>query len=143
MKDDMKAMLAHAYAESAKGNGRVLGDLLDESVVYVVQGQTPWSGVYRGKSAMLERCIAPVHRRLKRPARFWADRIIVDGDVAAVEGHGENETLEGKAYNNTYCWVLRFSGGKIVEMVEYMDSVLTSDVLGVPGEGEGPMPAAV
>lgn len=141
MTTDRKAILTHAYAESAKGNGRILGEMLADDVVYIVKGQTPWSGVYRGRAEMVERCIAPVHRKLKRPAKFGADRIVVDGDVVAIEGRGQNETLDGRPYNNSYCWILRFENDRIVEFVEYMDAE-TAKVLGAPGEGEGPVERA-
>jgi ketosteroid isomerase-like protein len=37
---------------------------------------------------------------------------------------------EGARYDNEYCLVCRFENGKIAEMREYCDSVLTEAVLG-------------
>ncbi len=142
MTADRREILRHAYAEAAIGNGRPFVDMLADNVRYVVMGQTPWSGVYEGKEAMMNRCIRPVHARFQEPGGTFADRIMVDGDLAAIEGHGIHATKDGHAYNNRYCWVFRFEGEKVVEMVEYMDTALTAAALGRPGEGEGPDRAA-
>ena len=47
-----------------------------------------------------------------------------------VEGVGEMKTKAGVPYNNDYCLIYRLKDGKIVEMREYCDSVLTETVLG-------------
>ena len=54
-----------------------------------------------------------------------------------VESRGRNTTKEGKAYNNTYCNVLRLEGGKLKklkEWTEYADSALVNAALGDPRE---------
>ena len=51
-----------------------------------------------------------------------------------VESRGRNTTKEGKAYNNSYCNVLRLEGGKLKEWTEYADSALVDAVLGDPRE---------
>jgi hypothetical protein len=47
------------------------------------------------------------------------------------------QTKAGAPYNNEYCLIYRLKDGKIVEMREYCDSVLTETVL-----GKFPAPAA-
>jgi uncharacterized protein len=51
-----------------------------------------------------------------------------------VESRGRNTAKEGKAYNNSYCNVLRLEGGKLKEWIEYADSALVDAVLGDPRE---------
>jgi ketosteroid isomerase-like protein len=51
-----------------------------------------------------------------------------------VESRGRNTTKEGKAYNNSYCNVLRLEGGKLKDWIEYADSALVDAVLGDPRE---------
>jgi hypothetical protein len=47
-----------------------------------------------------------------------------------VEAKGDNVTPEGVRYDNDYCLVFRLEGGKIKEIREYCDSVLTEKALG-------------
>ena len=44
-----------------------------------------------------------------------------------MQGHGKSKTVAGSTYNNTYCWVYRWQGDKIVALTEYLDTeVLTA-----------------
>ena len=55
------------------------------------------------------------------------DNLISDGDYLACQGRGESKTKAGGTYNNTYCWVYRWSGDNIVSVTEYLDTeVLTA-----------------
>ena len=55
---------------------------------------------------------------------------VAPGDTVAVEARGDMVTKGGVPYCNEYCLVFRLVGGKIVEMREYCDSLLTETVLG-------------
>jgi ketosteroid isomerase-like protein len=61
-------------------------------------------------------------------------RIVAEGDIVVVEARGRNTTLDGKAYNNSYCYVLRLEGGRLKEWTEYADSALVNAVLGDPAD---------
>jgi ketosteroid isomerase-like protein len=39
-------------------------------------------------------------------------------------------TRRGVPYNNTYCWVYRFGGGKIRSITEYLDTELVTRAFG-------------
>ena len=43
---------------------------------------------------------------------------------------GKSGTKSGKRYDNEYCWVYRLSGGKIVEINEYLDTELVTAAFG-------------
>lgn len=61
--------------------------------------------------------------------------VLVDGDQAVVELDAVSTQNNGKPFANQYCWVCRFSGGKIVEVRAYLDSALVTEAI----EGnEGP-----
>ena len=90
---------------------------------------TPQSGTYRGKAAVRGELLRPLMARFKS-YRNTAQRFIVDGDWAAVQCTGDAETVEGRRYDNAYCWVVRFRHGQLVELTEYMDARLVVDALG-------------
>ena len=61
-----------------------------------------------------------------------AENIIIEGDRAVIECRGSVTTKKGEPYNNSYCWVCRLRDGKLVEIVEYMDTALAEAVLERP-----------
>ena len=71
-----------------------------------------------------------VRTRLRDRTRTVAERFIADGEIVVVEAKGDNVTHEGVRYDNDYCLVFRFEDGKIKEIREYCDSVLTERALG-------------
>ena len=58
-----------------------------------------------------------------------AEEIIAEGDRVVVLARGEVKTVRGEDYNNSYCFVLRMRGGRIVEVREYCDTALAERVL--------------
>ena len=71
-----------------------------------------------------------VRSLLSERARTIAHRFIADGDFVVVEAKGDNVTRTGVRYDNDYCLVFRLENGKIREVREYCDSVLTESALG-------------
>ncbi len=53
-----------------------------------------------------------------------------DGRVC-VESNSTGTTMDGKIYDNDYCWVFEISNGKIDAMREYMDSHYTAKLFGM------------
>jgi uncharacterized protein len=103
---------------------------LADDVTWTVTGQYSWSRTFTGKQSILNDLHGHVRARLVDRARTLAHRFIADGDHVVVEAKGDNVTLEGARYDNDYCLVFRLEGGRIREIREYCDSVLTEKVLG-------------
>jgi uncharacterized protein len=55
--------------------------------------------------------------------------LLVDGDRAAVEMESLSTALNGEPFDNTYCWIVRFSNGTIVEVRAYLDSALVQRLI--------------
>ncbi len=49
-----------------------------------------------------------------------------------VQCQGSAVTRRGQRYDNEYCYVCRFSGGKLRELTEYLDTELVTAVLDPP-----------
>ena len=59
---------------------------------------------------------------------FVIEKIIAEDDFVVVVAHGEGGVSKnGKAYNNTYCHVMRMKDAKIVEVTEYLDTALVHE----------------
>ena len=103
---------------------------LADDVTWVVTGQYSWSRTFTGKASILNDLHGHVRSLLVDPARTIAERFIADGDIVVVEARGNNLTKTGVRYDNEYCLVFWLENGKIREIREYCDSVLTEKALG-------------
>jgi ketosteroid isomerase-like protein len=103
---------------------------LANDVTWVVTGQYSWSRTFNGKQSVLNDLHGHVRSLLVDRARTIAHRFIADGDHVVVEARGNNLTKSGVRYDNEYCLVFRLTNGKIREVREYCDSVLTEKALG-------------
>jgi ketosteroid isomerase-like protein len=103
---------------------------LADDATWTVTGQYSWSRTFSGKLSILNDLHGHVRTRLADRARTIAHRFIADGDHVVVEAKGDNVTREGVRYDNDYCLVFRLEGGRIMEIREYCDSILTEHALG-------------
>ena len=127
----MQEIFAAAANPDPAGRDRALfiATLADDAT-WTVTGQYSWSRTFKGKASILNDLHGHVRSRLVDRARTLAHRFIADGDYVVVEAKGHNLTKEGVRYDNDYCLVFRLEGGKIKEVREYCDSVLTERALG-------------
>ena len=103
---------------------------LADDAKWVVTGQYSWSRTFTGKEAIMAELHGHVRSLLVERARKIAHRFIADGEHVVVEARGDNVTKAGVRYDNDYCLVFRLENGKIKEVREYCDSVLTERALG-------------
>jgi len=103
---------------------------LAEDAKWVVTGQYSWSRTFTGKESILNDLHGHVRSLLVERSRTIAHRFIADGDHVVVEAKGDNLTKSRMRYDNDYCLVFRLENGKIKEVREYCDSVLTEKALG-------------
>ncbi len=114
---------------AARDRALFVASLADDAR-WIVTGQYSWSRTFAGKEQILGDLHGHVRSRLVDRTRTVAHRFIAEGDVVVVEARGDNVTREGVRYDNDYCLVFRLEDGKIKEVREYCDSILTEKVLG-------------
>lgn len=124
-----REILVRIFDALSRSDGLPFYEALSEDAVWIAPGTNSWAGTYRGKTAIRDELMRPLRARLGS-IRSIADEIIVDGDLAAVQFHGDNMTVEGERYANRYALIVRFRDGKIIEMTEFMDTELVTRVLG-------------
>ncbi len=124
-----RELVRSLFAETARGNGRVLLDALAEDARWTVTGTTRWSRTYEGKAAIVAGIFRPLVEIIDGPIKTIAERVHADGDFVIVEARGDNRTRAGKPYCNRYCFVFRVEGGKIEEVTEYLDTELVTAAL--------------
>jgi ketosteroid isomerase-like protein len=128
--EEHKAMLKNMFAEFAKGNGEALLDALDDNIQWTLTGTTSISKTYNGKQEVIEDFLGPIGELMDGHIHITPENFIADGDYVALQGRGEARTKAGVDYNNTYCWVYKFKDGKIISIVEYLDTELVTKAFG-------------
>jgi ketosteroid isomerase-like protein len=81
---------------------------------------------------IIDMFLAPV-RGLFEPGdpKVHVHTMFSSGPYVCVESNSTGTTMDGKAYDNDYCWVFEVSNGKIDSMREYMDSHYTAKLFGM------------
>jgi uncharacterized protein len=125
-----KKLMQEIFAEIEHGKGTLFAAALADNVVLRVTGQYSWSRTFAGKDAVLRDLYGYVRSRVERGSRTLALNFIAEGDYVVVEARGDMTSKDGSKYDNEYCLIYRFEGGKIVEMREYCDSQLCEKRLG-------------
>ncbi len=98
-------------------------------VYWTVMGTHPLAGTYRTKNEFINHTFKRLNKVLHEGVILKVNNIIVKDDTAVVEMESLSTALDGKPFNNTYCWIVRFENEMIVEVRAYVDSALVQTVL--------------
>ena len=112
------------FANLEHGKSDAFFEHVADDVNWTVMGTHPLAGNYRTKSSFLAHTFARLNKILKEGVVLRVTDVLVDGDSAAVEMESLSTALDGKPFDNRYCWIVRFSEGTIVEVRAYLDSAL-------------------
>jgi ketosteroid isomerase-like protein len=127
MREVMEAM--------ARGDSRPFGQAMANDFTWTFpSGGGSWSGSVRGKDNVREKLMGPLFAQFADRYTNRAVRIVAAGEVVVVECRGKVQTHAGDRYDNAYCYVCLFEGGKLKELIEYMDTALAERVLAPPGD---------
>jgi uncharacterized protein len=121
-----QTLIAEAFAAWEHGDYHPFFKVVADDVRWTVIGSTPISGTFEGKQAFLDGAVVPLHDRLGGPIKATVVHIFGDGDQVILQWNGESASKSGRPYHQTYCWVMRLSGGLIVEVTAYLDTGLVA-----------------
>ena len=124
-----KRIIAQAFDGLERADPTAFVDSMADDIVWIIEGQSKLSRRYEGKDAIENELVPALFANFATPYRNIAEEIIAEGDRVVVLARGEVKTVRGEDYNNSYCFVIRMQGGKIVELREYMDTALAERVL--------------
>lgn len=100
-----------------------------DNVQWTVMGTHPLAGTYKSKEEFIENTFTRLNKLLKGGVILKVNNIIIHGNTAVVEMENLSTDLNGKPFNNTYCWILEFENDTIVEVRAYVDSALVQRVI--------------
>ena len=120
-----------AFAPFEQGNSSdFFNTYVADNVDWTITGHgLPFSGRLTSKREVLDKAVNPVTRCFATPITRKIKNVLVSGDWAIVELSSHATTTKGSNYDQEFCWVCRFNGGKIVEVRMYTDTALFKKVL--------------
>ncbi len=125
--EERKTVIAGVFEAFANGDGEPLMNMIDDDIKWTIIGNTKFSATYLGKEDLGKRLLGPLSGLIEGHLHITLDNMIAEDDFVVAQGRGESNTVAGGTYNNTYRWVYRWSGDKVVEITEYLDTeVLTA-----------------
>ena len=127
---DNKRIVQAFYDAANRGDMGSCLDQLADDVKWTNIGSTRYSGTCVGKSELTTKLLGPLFGQLKAGIAATVHNMIAEADFVAVQLSGRSETRDGRPYNNTYCHVFRICDGKIVDVMEYLDTELVTTVFG-------------
>ena len=125
-----KEIVRSFYEAGNRGDFETCFALVADDITWTNIGTTALSGTYRGKGEVMEKLLGPLFGQLKAGIRSTITGLVAEGDVVVAQTSGEAETKDGRAYNNTYCQVIRLRDGQFVEVTEYFDTHLAGTIFG-------------
>ena len=117
------------FANLEDGKSGAFFEHVADDVNWTVMGTHPLAGTYHTKADFLAHTFARLDKILEEGVVLRVTNVLVDGDSAAVELESLSTALNGKPFDNTYCWVVHFSNGTIVEVRAYLDSALVQRLI--------------
>ena len=117
------------FEKLSTGNASAFFDNVADDVHWTVMGTHPLAGVYKSKEEFLKNTFERLDKLLKGGVIMKVDHTLVSGDTAVIEMTQTSTALNGIAFPNTYCWVVRFVDGVITEVRAYVDSFLVKQVI--------------
>ncbi len=117
------------FANLENGKSDAFFEHVADEVHWTVMGTHPLAGTYHTKADFLTHTFARLDKILKEGVVLRVTNLLVDGDRAAVEMESLSTALNGEPFDNTYCWIVHFSNGTIVEVRAYLDSALVQRLI--------------
>jgi uncharacterized protein len=112
-----------AFRDWQEGTGYIT-DLLADDLRWTIVGRSQVSKTFDSKEQFIGEVLQPFGARfseLFRPVAVHG--VYADGDTVVVLWDGEGTRLDGKPYENTYAWFMRFREGLVVEAMAFFDSI--------------------
>ena len=117
-----------AFASWEQGDSRPFFQIVADDVTWRVIGSTPVSGTYHSRSEFLGGAAGQLFERFAEPLVAEVTAVHEAGDTVVLQWQGTSRGVNGRPYNQDYCWVMRLADAKVVDVVAYLDTALVDDM---------------
>lgn len=125
-----KKTVLEFFEAGNRGDMETCFGLIADDISWTNMGTTSLSGTYSGKAELMEKLLGPLFGQLKQGIHMEVVRLVAEGDHVVAQTNGSAETLDGRPYNNHYCWIIRLRDGQFAELTEFLDTELVTSVFG-------------
>jgi uncharacterized protein len=130
-----KKLMRRALEHLAEGDAGPFVEMMADDFTWTTKGRTPWSRTYEGRDNVRNQLHIPLISQFNGDYRCKAERFIAEDDWVVVQCSGAATTKRGGTYENEYIWMCRFDDGRLVELIEYLDTDMVVQALDPPGAG--------
>jgi len=138
---DHKRAVAEYFAAIGRGDRATMRRLVDDDLVWVVpkSAPAPFGGAHRGAERVIDLMLGAVAEAfLPGTQHTELTALVGEGELVMAEAHMRARAPRGE-YDNWYCFVVRFSGGRIAEIREHVDTIAAARFF-APESGEAGTP---
>jgi len=128
--DSSREVVVAAFEAWRDGRAPIT-DLFAPDLAWRIEGRSAAAGAYGSRQDFIERVLAPFAARFPAEAPFRPVRIrhvVADGDTVVVVWDGHGVAIDGRAYDNSYAWIMRVRDGLVVEGTAFYDSYAFDDL---------------
>ncbi len=122
-----KEVARKTWEAAVRGDVDTASANLADEVSWLLPGSVNPGGPLKGKQA-----VAGFFKSLSAafPGGMQTEirRVYGDGDTVLMELTNRGKTAKGRQYENEYCFVLEFEGGKIRRVREYTDTAKVKEI---------------
>lgn len=122
-----RAAIARGLQAWADGTGSPY-DLLADDARWTITGNSRAARTYQGKEAFMREVIRPFNARMRDRLIPSVHRLYAEGDTVIAHFDAKGVARDGKPYVNSYVWILRMRGERIVEAHAYFDAIAFDDL---------------
>ena len=120
--------IARQFIENLTNNNvPAIIESYDDDVRLYTMGNTLISGVVNKTQA--KEFAGQVLNAFPQGIKFVIHNLTAEEDRVAIEAESFANHVSGKYYNNKYHFFMRLKNGKIIELKEYMDTEMVTEVL--------------
>ena len=122
-----KAVARQFIENMTNNNIAAIIESYDDDVKIYTMGNTLISGVVNKTQA--KEFAGQVLNAFPQGIRFVIHNLTAEDDRVAIEAESFATHVSGKYYNNKYHFFMRLKEGKVIELKEYMDTEMVTEVL--------------
>ena len=101
-------------------------DLFAPEMTWRIEGRSKAAKRYTNTQQFIDEVLAPFGARFARGERFRPAEsrgTYCDADTVIVMWDGHGVANDGVTYDNSYVWIMRLDGGKVVDGTAFFDTV--------------------
>jgi ketosteroid isomerase-like protein len=113
------------FAALGRADREALRALVTDDLVWVVPRSAiaPYAGRHEGAERILDLMLAAAGATFEPGSQHSEATLLVgEGDVVVGEVHMRARSRRGSTYDNWYCFLMEFRGGRIREIREHVDT---------------------